>query len=236
MLQQYTLLQKMGPTTEAKTAQGPLLDRILTDGAPPVDETSARILAAAIQQIEDFGVRRFTIDDVARRLGISRVTIYRHFPKKDLLIEAALLHELHRFLGDLNATVQPYGTLEERLVEGFVSALTALHNHRLLNRMMRTEPELMLPLLTVHAAPVLAAGRELIANFARGETPGEGLPLSEKEIEVLSELLARLVLSFVLTPDSVLDLATPAKTRRFAKHYLAPTLNALMGLRFKSAT
>ncbi len=226
----------MSTTTETQAPQDPLLDRILTDGAPPVDETSARILTAAIQQIEDFGVRRFTIDDVARRLGISRVTIYRHFPKKSRLVEAALLHELHRFLADLDASVQSYETLEERLVGGFVSALTVLHNHRLLNRMLRTEPELMLPLLTVRGASVLAAGRELIANFARGEAGGEGLPLSEEEIDGISELLARLVLSFVLTPDSVLDLTTPAKTRRFAKRYLAPTLSTLMELRCRNAT
>jgi AcrR family transcriptional regulator len=225
MLQQYTLLRKMSPTAEAKTAPDTLLGRILTDGAPPTDEVSGRILAAAIQQMEDFGVRRFTIDDVARRVGISRVTIYRHFPKKDRLVEAALLHELHRFLQDLYSTVAPYETIEERLIEGFVSALTVIRNHRLLNRLLRTEPELMLPLLTVHGAPVLAAGRELIANFARGGAGGDGLPLSEKEIDGLSELLARLVLSFVLTPDSVMDLTTPAKIRRFAKHYLAPALD-----------
>ncbi len=223
------------PATEANKPEDPLLDRILTDGAPPADEVSGRILAAAIQQIEDFGVRRFTIDDVAHRVGISRVTIYRHFPKKDRLVEAALLHELHRFLQDLNTTVGRYETLEERLIEGFVSALTVIRGHPLLNRLLRTEPELMLPLLTVHAAPVLAAGRELIANFARGESEGGGLPLSEEEINGLSELLSRLVLSFVLTPDSVLDLTTPARTRRFAKHYLAPTLNALKELRCGNA-
>ena len=225
----------MSPTAETQVRQDPLLDRILTDGAPPEDEASGRILAAAIRQIEDFGVRRFTIDDVARRLGISRVTIYRHFPKKKNLVEAALLHELHRFLADLDASVQSYATLEERLVEGFVSALMVIRSHRLLNRLLRTEPELMLPLLTVHATPVLAAGRELIANFARGEVEGGGIPLSEQEIEGLSELLARLVLSFVLTPNSVLDLTTPAKTRRFAKRYLAPTLDALIEPRCRSA-
>ncbi|MGA8746596.1 MAG: TetR family transcriptional regulator [Solirubrobacterales bacterium] len=214
------------PETDPRRAQDPLLDRILTDGAPPTDEVSGRILAAAIQQLEDFGVRRFTIDDVARRAGISRVTIYRHFPKKDRLVEAALLHELHRFLRDLNSTIASYDRLEERLLEGFVSALMMIRNHQLLNRLLRTEPELMLPLLTVQASPVLTAGRELIANFARGETGEEGLPLSEEEIDGLSELLARLVLSFLLTPDSVLDLTSPAKTRRFAKHYLAPALDA----------
>ena len=214
----------------------PLLDRIVTDGAPQPDKVRGRILAGAIVKLEDFGVRRFTIEDVARRVGVSRVTIYRHFPKKDRLVEAALLAELHRFLQDLHATVASYETLEERLLEGFVSALTAIRSHRLLNRPLRTEQELMLPLLTTQAAPVLGAGREFIANFAREERGGGRLLLSEEEIDGLSELLARLVVSFALTPDSVLDLTTPAKTRRFAKHYLSPNLDALKELRCRNAT
>ena len=46
----------------------------------------------------------------------------------------------------------------------------------------------------------------------------------------MSELLARAVLSFMLTPESVLGLRTPAETRAFAEHYLAPTLHALSSL------
>jgi hypothetical protein len=40
-------------------------------------------------------------------------------------------------------------------------------------------------------------------------------------------LLARAVLSFVLTPESVLGLRTPVEIRRFAEHYLTPILRAL---------
>jgi AcrR family transcriptional regulator len=220
----------MPSTTDTQKSRDPLLDRILTEGAPPENELSARILAAAIQQLEDFGVRRFTIDDVARRAGISRVTIYRHFPKKDRLIEAALFSEFNRFLKDLDASVEPCETIEEQLIEGFVASLAVIRNHRLFNRLLRTEPELMLPLLTVNGGPVLAAGREFIARSARAEAERGGLPLSEEQIDGQSELLARIVLSFTLTPDSVLDLSTPAKTRVFAKRYLAPTLAALKGL------
>jgi AcrR family transcriptional regulator len=208
-------------------AQDPLLDRILTNGARPTDEGAERILAAAIQQVEDFGLRRFTIDDVARRVGVSRVTVYRHFPKKDRLVEAVLLHELHRFLRAIDAAVEPYETLEERLVEGFVFAMTFLRKHRLLNRVLRTEPELVLPALTVHATPVLAAASEFIAGFARREAQRGGLRLTDEEIDAVSELLARSVISFVLTPDSVLGLRTTAEIRHFAEHYLAPTLHAL---------
>jgi AcrR family transcriptional regulator len=207
-----------------------LLRKIELSVAQPSDEPSERILDAATSQAEDFGLRRFTVDDVARRVGLSRVTIYRYFPKKDQLIEAILLRQLRRFLDEIDAAVAPYETLEERLVEGFVFAITYLRNHRLLNRLLRTEPELLLPHLTVRGAPVIAAGREFIAGFARREAQQGGLPLSVEEIEAVSELLARAVLSFVLTPESVLGLKTQAEIRDFAEHYLAPTLQVISGL------
>ena len=204
-----------------------LLDRILTSDAAPADAGRDRILTAALEQVEDFGVRRFTVDDVARRVGVSRVTIYRHFPKKDRLIEAVLLHELSRFLRSVDAAVEPYETLEEKLVEGFVFALVYLRRHRLLNRLLRTEPELLLPALTVNGDAVLSAGREFIAGIARSGAKRGELPLSNQQIEGVSELLARAVLSFVVTPNSTLGLRTPAEIRRFAETYLAPTLHAL---------
>jgi AcrR family transcriptional regulator len=213
-----------------KKAQDPLLRKILASGVEPGDDASERILEAALLQAEEFGVRRFTIGDVAQRVGVSRVTIYKYFPGKDRLIEAVLLHELRRFLRDIDAAVASCETLEERLVEGFVFALTFLRKHRLLGRLLRTEPELLLPYLTVKAAPVLAASREFIAGFARREAEQGGLPLSEDEIEAVSELLARAVMSFVLTPDSVLGLRTQAEIRGFAEHYLAPTLQAIASL------
>jgi AcrR family transcriptional regulator len=212
-----------------------LLARILAEGAPPsldreqaaAAETSERILAAAARQVEDFGLRRFTIDDVARRLGVSRVTIYRYFPKRDRLVQAVLLRELHRFLERVGAAVEPWPTLEQKLVEGVVFAIGYLRRHRLLQRVLRTEPELLLPALTLRAGPILKAGREFIAGFARVEAEQGGLPLTEAEIDAISELLARAVLSFLLTPDSVLGMRTEQQVRAFAEHYLAPTLRAL---------
>jgi AcrR family transcriptional regulator len=189
--------------------------------------TSERILDEAVRQAEEFGVRRLTIGDVAERVGVSRVTVYKYFPGKDRLVEAVLLREMRRFLRDVDAAVAPYDTLEDRLVEGFVFALGWLRRHRLLNRLLRTDPELIVPNLTVGAGPVLAAGREFIAGFARREADEGRLPLAEDEIEAVSELLARAVLSFVLTPDSVVGMRTQAEIRSFAEHYLAPTLQAL---------
>ncbi len=170
-------------------------------------KTRERILASAIDQITDFGVRRFTVDDLARRVGLSRVTIYRHFPSKDEVLQAALLQELRSFMADVDAAVARYDTREQRVVEGFVFSVSALRQHRALGRLLKTEPEIMLPLLTTNGGPVLATGREFIAKLA--------------DDDVLAETIARLVMSLVLTPASVTPLETEAELRTFATRYIA---------------
>lgn len=189
---------------------------------PP--DASERILDAALRQVEDFGVRRFTVDDVAGRVGLSRVTIYRYFPTKDQLIQAVLLRELQRFTADVEAVVDKHDTPDERAIEGFVFGLATLRKHELLNRLLRTEPELILPLLTVNAAPVLATGREFIAGLIRRKVEQDGRTPDEEAIEGQSELISRIVVSFILTPDSVIELKTQAGIRRFAERHVRPML------------
>ena len=113
------------------------------DGAPdpaPADATGERILAAALAQFEDFGIRRTTMDDVARRARVSRVTVYRRFPQKERLVEAVILREAHRFFAELDAAVVRLDSVEDRIVEGFAHTLAAAREQRLLNRLLRTEP------------------------------------------------------------------------------------------------
>jgi AcrR family transcriptional regulator len=222
-----------GGTSEAP---GAVLGGLFDSGAGGEDEATERILLGVLGQIEDFGVRRFTVDDLARRLGMSRVTIYRRFEKKSRLLEAAFLYEHRRILAEVNARVERCETLEERLIEGFVSILLILRGHGLLNRVLSTEPELILPVLTVRGAPVVAAGREFIAAFARHEAEQGGVVFREDQLDALSELLARTVLSFVLTPQSVVSLDTPEEAREFARRYLAPVLRAMGEFELKSST
>ncbi len=52
------------------------------------------------------GFRDVTMDDVARELGISKKTLYQHFPAKEALIEAAVQHlhqEIEAYLEQLCA-------------------------------------------------------------------------------------------------------------------------------------
>ena len=57
------------------------------------DLTTCAILDAAVAEFEQHGFRRVALDDVARRAGVSRTTIYRRFDGRDELVAAVIDRE-----------------------------------------------------------------------------------------------------------------------------------------------
>jgi AcrR family transcriptional regulator len=58
-------------------------------------ETRERILLGSRELFMQFGIRRVTMDDVAKHLGMSKKTIYAVFQDKDELVQSLLASELH---------------------------------------------------------------------------------------------------------------------------------------------
>jgi len=193
------------------------------------DAVAERILDGALGHFEEFGLRRTTMEDVARRVGVSRVTVYRRFAGKEALVEAVILREVQRFFNALDAAVNGPGHAEEQLAEGFAFALEHLRGHPLVTRLLSTEPESLLLHLTLDGAPAVSAARHLIAERLGPSARRRGM--SEADTEVAAELLARLVLSFLLTPDTAAHLETTDDARRFARRYLAPAMRSVGGAR-----
>src|SRR3954469_4931255 len=107
----------------------PILQQAL-DGAPPADPTTDRVVSGALAQFEDFGIRKTTMEDVARRAGVARVTVYRRFANKERLVEAVLLGEAQRFFAELEAATARFGSVEDRIVEAFAHTLAAARGER----------------------------------------------------------------------------------------------------------
>ena len=194
------------------------------DPAQDGDTVTERILDAALGQFEDFGLRRSTMEDIARRCGMSRITIYRRFPKKENLIEAVLLRELQAFLGDLVRVGEDDLSPEGKMIERIAFALQYLRHHLLLRRLLRTEPESILPSLTVSGGPVVDLAREQVAALIRRDFFGDQVPPAEGErhVQIVAELGVRIVLSFILTPSSAIPMDTLADARAFATDLIAP--------------
>jgi AcrR family transcriptional regulator len=206
-----------------------LLRMALTAGQDAdTDSVTERILDAALGQFEDFGLRRSTMEDIAKRCGMSRITIYRRFPKKENLIEAVVLRELKSFLDCLERVGRPDDgpelSAEAKMVERVALALQYLGNHPLLRRLLRTEPESILPSLTVNGGVVVDMAREHIAAFIRHDLFGAKTPPAEAErhVQMVAELGVRIVLSFILTPSTAIPMATLEDARAFASDLIAP--------------
>jgi AcrR family transcriptional regulator len=192
------------------------------------DEITTRILRATLEQAELFGIRRTTMEDVARRSGVGRATLYRRFPTKAALIEAVVLAEARRYLDGSAQARSHASTLEERLVYGTVFTVTFLREHTLLKKLLRTEPETILPSLTIDAGAILDFATDQSAAQLRTELYGTSTTTAaqERHLRTVAELHTRLTLSFIVTPHTSINLATIDDTRAYVRRYLLPMITA----------
>lgn len=188
----------------------------------PADPGAERILDAALAQFLDVGLKRSSMEDVAKRAGLSRVTLYRRFPQKERLAEAVLLRECQRLIRDTRALMQAIPDIEERIETAFVHLMRAIHSHPLATRLLRLEPELVLPFLTVKAGPVIAIGTAFIAEQIRiAQKSGD---FAAYDARPVAEIVARLAHSLLLTPEGGIPLMTDAQARAFARAHVVPFL------------
>lgn len=196
-----------------------LLDLVLAGGRQP-DPVSESILDAALAEFLAYGLRRTNVDSVAKRAGVSRATLYRRFENKDVLVQGVLVRECRRFFESIAAAVDGLPTARERLVEGFVVGMRYTRRDPLLSRLLSSDPEALLPYLTVNGGLVVAVARDFLVVHAQG-LPGGDKPVDGRDPAGVAELFVRLAISFTLTRDSCIPLDDDEHVRAFARSYLA---------------
>lgn len=187
---------------------------------PPDDEVSERILDAALALGAASGLRHLTMDDVARRAGVGRVTVYRRFGDRARLVDALAVRECRRCLAQLAQAPDPDAPVEDRVADSFVAALRIAREHPLLSRLARLEPESLLASVNHGEGQLLALMRQFVSGQIRaGQEAGE---LEPGDPDEPAELLVRLGLSFVLIGHTVLPLDDDEGARRLARTLIAP--------------
>ena len=148
-----------------------------------------RLLAATYRCVERFGLGKTTIDDIVKESGVSRATIYRQFPggRDELLLETVGLGArqlLQRARRPRARRARPGGAARA----GPAYAHRSVAEHAVLRKIIDTEPERLLPLLTTESAktlpfiadfllPYLApGGRGRPAAARRRPRPGRRVP------------------------------------------------------------
>jgi len=156
------------------------------------DQVRNEILDAAVEIAAQNGITRASVGDVARRVGISRPTLYTHFASKDELVTAAIVRESVAFVDQVTAAAAKHDEPRTALHAGIVAALVSAREHPLLDRILRTEPEALLPFLTSDGGPVLALAEMAIRQVIETVAPG----IVAEQIRLLGDLLTRLLVSY----------------------------------------
>ena len=129
------------------------------------------VLDAARDCVLAVGVRRTTLTDIARRAGVSRMTLYRHWPDVRTIVGDLMTRE---WLA-LAASVAGEGSGDSRtaLVDTLVRGTRAFRDHPLLRKIIEVDPELLLPYLLTRTGASQEAflgliERELVRGHADG--------------------------------------------------------------------
>ncbi len=161
-------------------------------------DARTRILDATVEAATIHGLVRLSITDIAQRAGVSRVTLYRYFSSKDDLVAASVLREATAIIDAALAAAAPLDRPAEALEAGILATLTALRAHPLLDRLIRTEPESLTPLLIADGGPVVGLVRSAISGLVESKLGA----LDDVTARRLSDIIGRLLISFALiTPD-----------------------------------
>lgn len=187
------------------------------------DATRDRILDAAYAQMLAFGLRRTTMEDIARRAGMGKPTLYRRFADKDTVVRAVIVRECRRSLGTVLRALAPIASPEAQVVSGFVLATGTAARHPLIKRLLETEPEVILPHLSLEAGMVIELAQTRVTPFmkafqAEGHFPGV-------DVAMVIELLVRLFMSIVLTPSVHVRADDDATLERVARELVLPMLS-----------
>jgi TetR/AcrR family transcriptional regulator, repressor for uid operon len=191
----------------------------------PHDATSERILDAALALSAASGLRHLTMDDVARRAGVGRMTVYRRFSDRDGLVDALVVRETRRCLAALDGAADAGQPIADQVAAGFVTSLRLATEHPLLARLARVEPEVVLEFLNTGPDGVFGAAVAFLSHRLR-ESQDAGVLPRGLDVDVATELLVRLAFSFVLVPRSGLPLDDDDRLRAIARAHLAPLLDS----------
>src|SRR5690349_24155581 len=115
----------------------------LRHNAEPTPENRESVyLDAARDCILDVGWRRTTLTEVARRAGVSRMTIYRTWADMPTLLGDLMTRE---WAGVVTEQISDRGPTIQRIADAIVGTVRQLRRNELFVRIVELDPELLLP-------------------------------------------------------------------------------------------
>lgn len=187
--------------------------------------TEDRLLEAARECILAVGWKRTTLTDVARKAGVSRMTVYRTYPDMTSLFGDLMTQEWVSLLADVTADDSDKASWPTRIATELVRATSALRLNPLFHRIVDVDPELLLPYLLQRRGRSQQAVLDLVVEgIGQGQTAGA---IRTGNPQLLARTLLLTAQGFVLSPQTMVDgeltaEQLDAQLADLVERYLAP--------------
>jgi AcrR family transcriptional regulator len=159
-------------------------------------------LDAARDNILAVGWRRTTLTDIARRAGVSRMTIYRRWPDMQTLLADLLVREWGGLIDDSLLDLEGSQT-RATIVEGVTGTVAKLRENPVFMRILEVDPELLLPYLLERRGRNQDLVLDLLSNgIRRGQADGT---VRDGDPELLSRALLLALHGFVISRPTMSD-------------------------------
>lgn len=160
------------------------------------------LLDAALECVLAVGVRRTTLSDVARKAGVSRMTLYRRFPDIRGMLSALITREFGGVIAAASEAAAAQPTARGRLVVSSVHAVRALHANSLMRAVLERDAEMMVPYIMerVGTSQRMVEGY-LKAQLAEGHLDGS-VRSGELEVQARSFFLILQPYAIALRPST----------------------------------
>ncbi|MFJ4515997.1 TetR/AcrR family transcriptional regulator [Streptomyces sp. NPDC088816] len=176
-----------GPDRSDRSDHAHRSDR--SDGDPVLDAVRDCVLAV--------GVRRTTLTDVARRAGVSRMTLYRRWPDLRSLVGDLMTREWIAVAVGAMPERAPGTNAQTLIVDGLVAGVRAFRAHPLFRKIVDVDPELLLPYVLDRRGASQEALLSLLAGHLREGHADGSVRTGHTERQARSLLLV--VQSFTLS-------------------------------------
>lgn len=192
--------------------------------APQTDESTERIIDAALEELAVHGPTKARMADIAERAGVSSATLYRRFAAKQELMQAVSMREIERFVSAMREVAAEQQTAEATVTECFAFAIDYVRENTIVHQLIEAEPELYLPQLTTGAGPLLEAVTTYMLKLNEDNIFVERDDWDRELAKVRHEMMVRLFISLLLTQGTAIDVSTPEASREFARKHVVPLL------------
>ncbi|MFF2083638.1 TetR/AcrR family transcriptional regulator [Nocardia sp. NPDC058176] len=201
-----------------------MLSTAATSGNPPTaDSVEERIIDAALVQFERVGVRKTTIEDIARAADVDRATVYRRIGSRDDVVNAAFEREVRRLLADLSEIPARHDTFDAIVADVFTTVIIRWRTHPLVERLLTLEADRILPQLTVDGASFFLLSVTASTEVLRKALADNRFP-DIPDLAARMEVACRVVHSLILQPVGTIDTSDERALAEFARTYVVPIL------------